>query len=264
MGVPGEVPSGRRARVEVAGAFVVGEEVDAAPDPHGIRHVPFEFDQRCELAVSVTIDPQRAGTPAPVALPAGGVEGVPTDDHARTAGLMRDRPRRAEVEGPGGAAVEGDGMQGKPSGERLLPVGGDDHPVAFAAPSDDVGHGTEVRETPRWSASGRHHVCFEMALLATREGHQIAVGRQTRIGDESGCRGQPVSGPAVGAHRPEIVFGYEDDPISVNGRVQVVAEFAHGSLCSCSPHHRSDALVPGPQSGHPPNRFGARMAPYRA
>src|SRR5581483_1490478 len=96
VGVAGEVAPVGPARVEVADALVVGQEVHPLADPHRRRQVAVELYQATELPVAALVDPQLACRAAPVPLPPGGVGGVATEDDGAggTEGDLARRPVR--------------------------------------------------------------------------------------------------------------------------------------------------------------------------
>ena len=73
VGVAPQVLARGRARVDVAEAFVVGQEVDPLADPARSRQIAVQTQQRPERAAAVGVDPERAGRAAAIALPVRGV-----------------------------------------------------------------------------------------------------------------------------------------------------------------------------------------------
>jgi hypothetical protein len=76
------------ARIQVAHAFGVGEEVDAIAQPHRARDVALELAHPAERAAAFRVDPQVPGGAPAVALPARRIRGVAAD-HSRIAGAER-------------------------------------------------------------------------------------------------------------------------------------------------------------------------------
>ncbi len=129
-GVPLQPAAGGGHRVEVAGPLVVGQEVDASPDPHRIGQISLQTDQWLEVSVALTVYPQRPRGPAAIPLPASRVAAVATDDHTRTTALERDGPCRAEGEQRRFATVDGNGVDVLVHRERATPIAGNQHPSA--------------------------------------------------------------------------------------------------------------------------------------
>ena len=223
VGVPLQPPAGRGDRVEIPRSLVIREEIDASADPHRVGQVPLEPDERLELAVAVAVHPQRPCGSAAVPLPARRVAAVAANDHAPAAALERDRPRRTHLKQVRLTTIGGDGVDVLIHGEGASPVARNQHPLAVGGPPDHLGVDPEEGQPPRRTSLGCHHVRLGMPLVAAGESHRLSVGRQHRERFGAGVRRQPLGGPTTDLHSPQIVFGYEDDLVAVDGWVAVVA-----------------------------------------
>lgn len=102
VGVALEVFAGWETGVEVADAFVVGDEVDAFADPLGHGGIAVEFDQPPPFAIAGSVDPEVTSASAAIAFPVRDVDDVTSDDHATFAFFLwavGDTARQAGWEG---------------------------------------------------------------------------------------------------------------------------------------------------------------------
>ncbi len=103
--VTSESRTRRGYRVDVADAFVVGQEIDPAPDPHRVCQVPRQPDQLHEFSIAGTIDPEGSGPSTAVTLQAGRVEGVATYYNTGSVPLERHRAGRSPSQRPRSRSV---------------------------------------------------------------------------------------------------------------------------------------------------------------
>ncbi len=176
VGMTGKTAAGRGAGVEVAGAFVIGDEVNAGSDPHRGGQVSLERDERAVGAAALAIDPESPGRSASITFPACRVGGIPADHDPGAAGLMRNGPGRPDPQRLGRSAIERNGVKVHHPAEGLLPVGRDNHMLAVPAPTDHLGNCSHEGEPARHPAFGIHHPGFRMALVPAREGDLGPVG----------------------------------------------------------------------------------------
>ena len=94
MGVTMEVVSGRSAGVEIADAFMIGQEEDAVADPHWSCDIAFQLDQPPKFARAVRVYPEISGGASAIPLPARRIVVVPAY-HGPIARRDRDRHRQA-------------------------------------------------------------------------------------------------------------------------------------------------------------------------
>ena len=240
VGVPAEIPALRGDRVQVAVAFVVGEEGDASVDPHGVGEVAVQFrHQAFKFPAAVRVDPQLAGGAAAVALPPGLFAREHAADHqgpfvsdGRAFSQRLHRPvgkldRRAAVQGNGeGPAQPGVLLFHRAGGDDL--AGGIEslHPGALAAPEG------QLAEVPAVDVRSND---FRSAALHHLPGKPGAVGRELRAPCRQLHGGYPPC-PATG-HRghPDIIFRHESDKVAVQIGVTKVSSWTHGSILSFAP-----------------------------
>ena len=232
VGVLLQVRAAHGAGVEVADAVVIAAEVDAVADPQRSDELATQLRlEATPLAPAGGVDPEHAGSPAAIALPAGGVVCVARQDAPAAAGGVGCRGLghevgRAQVEGDGLAAAGGDLAQAVDLLERVARVGGVADTQAVGAPAGHDGVVGVPGQTARLAALGRHHVDVGGALVGPDEGDLLAVGRQARVAAQAAAAGQAAGNAAAKADLPEIVVGAEDDPTAVHGRKAVVALLA--------------------------------------
>ncbi len=230
--VSAQVRAIRPDAVEVADALVVADEEDAPVrlvqplgDPHGRGDVPLQLLQDAlEVAVTLAVDPELAGRAAPVALPAGRVPGVASQDHLAVgaegdgAGRAVGQELRLAVGRLHGDAVE----------EVLPPVGpavgaGEVDVLARRVPAQDPAVAAHVGEPPEGPPVPGHDVDLGHALLSAHEGQLGAVRGEHGIGGLAQVAGQAPGHAPGGGDAPEIVLGDEDDDVVLDGGETVVA-----------------------------------------
>ena len=89
-----QVLAGWIARIEVADAAVVRDEVDAASNPHRSRRIALKFNEASPVTVAGGIDPQIPCGSSPISFPVCCFDGGPCDD-APAAGSVGDEHCRA-------------------------------------------------------------------------------------------------------------------------------------------------------------------------
>src|SRR5262249_35145385 len=84
-----------KAGVEIAYALAIGQEVDAAADPHRARDIALELRHPAEISRAFGINPKMSCGSAAIALPSCRVRGVAADHHraARSVRKMIDLPQ---------------------------------------------------------------------------------------------------------------------------------------------------------------------------
>ena len=230
MGVAAQVLPVGAAGVEVPVRLVVGEEVDARADPHRVREVAAQRHQRRPRAVAPDVDPDRAGGAAAVALPAGRVARVTTDDDTLAARFERDRPGGPDAQRRRGAAGDGHRVEVGVAPEGLRGVGGDDDGLPVLGPADGGGERPEPREAAGGAAIGIHHVGLGGAVVAADEGDRAPVGREDGERRRARIRRQAAGSASGDGYGEEVVLAHEDEAVAVDrGMSEVAGRFAHGS-----------------------------------
>jgi hypothetical protein len=222
VGVPAHVAAVGAARIEIADALAVAEEVEALADPHRRGHVAGEVVEAAERAGAFGVDPDRAGASAAVTLPACRVVGVAADRDA-AAGAEGDVVDLAEAKGARRAARRRDGERLVIAEERLTlrrHVGD----LAGRRPAAHLGVGAEPGQPSGLAALRGHDVNFGVMLVAADESEPAAVGRQARRRRLREARGQAARDAAGRGDRPQVVVGDEGDAVALQRRVAQVGE----------------------------------------
>ena len=220
VGVAAQRAAVGRARIEVAGAFEVAQEIQALADPHRRRDVAPQLVQAAEDAAAGGVDPQVAGGAAAITLPARRVGGVAAD-HARPAGAegeVVDLPQRQ----PFGQSAGGRDGPGVPVAEEGLAVVAAKDDAAIGRPAAHREFAAQPGQPSRRAAGGGHQPDLAVLLVAAGVGQPAAVARQARRGRLGQPGGEAQRGTAGGGHAPQVVVADEDDGVAVQrGLAQV-------------------------------------------
>ena len=228
VGVPLQAAAVGQARVQVAHALEVGQEVDAAADPHRAGDVAGQLGDAAEAAVALGVDPQVAGGAAAVALPARRVGGVAADHLrlARAEGKVVHRPERQQLRQP---AVDTEREGAMVAHERLA-VRADEQDATVGREAAHHRVGAEPGHPPRRTALGRHQEHLRVLLVAADVGQPAAIVRQRWRRRLAQSRRQPPRHAAAGIDRPQVVVADEHDRFAAKRRLAQVAEIFHWTI----------------------------------
>ncbi len=225
IGVAALVRAVGPARVKIAHALAIGEEVDALADPHRTRDVARQLLHAAEISAAVRVDPQMPRGAAAVALPARRVGGVAPDDHglAGAVGQVIDLAVGKHFRQP---AIDGKRERAVVAEERL-PVRRDEQDAALRRPAAHEHVRAEPRHPPRGTALGGHQIDLGVLLVAADVGDPLAIRREHRRRRFSQSRREAPRRAAGGIHAPEIVVADEDDGVAHERRLAQVALLGH-------------------------------------
>ena len=202
------------AGVEVAHAFAVANEVDAAAEPHRAREVAAQLRQAGELAaLGFIFDPQMARGAAAVSLPARRVHRVAADDPATLwpIGEMVDVAQRNSL---GQSAVNGQRVGVPVAKEGLAVIAAkDDSSISCPAPHGQIA--AHPGQAPRGAAGGGHQPDFAVLFVSPGVGQPAAIGRQAGRGRLGHAGRQALRDATLGAHVPEVVIADEDQVLAL-------------------------------------------------
>jgi hypothetical protein len=249
VGVPPQAGAVQRARVEVAGALVVGQEGQPAADQHGAGELaadpgqqPREGRGRARVAVVPGPKPQAPAGAAPVALPPGrvpppaaGQQGHAVRRHVQVGDLAVGQcgvPHRLRARSQAEGVGPGEGA------ERLARVG-DREDLAGRRPAAGPGGARgPVGQPAGGPAVGGGHVDLGRVVAAAGPGHLRAVGREAGPGGQGLIGRQPPAAPAGGRREPHVVFRHERDQIAMHMREPEVSGGSHRLILGRGPPPR--------------------------
>ena len=213
------------ARVQVAHALAVGDEVHALADPHRRRDVAGQLAHAPERAGARRIDPQVTGAAAAVALPAGGIAGIAAEHHrvARTERQMVHLSQRQQLRHAAGRIERERAVVA----EERLPVRRHERNVPLRRPAAHLHVGAEPGHAPRGTARGRHQVHLRVLLVAAHERERAAVGGEGRGRRFAQAGGEAARIAAIRGHAPQVVVADECDGVAVDRGEAQVAEIVH-------------------------------------
>ena len=218
VGVPEQVGPVQQARVDIAGALVVGQERQPVTDQHGTGELAGQAGQDALERGAAHRGPQPPRGAAAVALPEGRVTSpgaVQQSPRALRQGHVRDRPERQPL---GRTPLQRDGVR------PALPLEGlaaraQGHHLATGRPAAHPGELiTPVGEAASPLAVHPGQVHLGRAIPPARPRHPAPVGGKMRAGGLRPVGGQPPRPAAVQRGQPHIILGHEREQVTLNMR----------------------------------------------
>ncbi len=227
VGVAAQVGAVPGDGVEVADAFVVGEERDPAADEHGGVQMPAQVGQQ-----PLAVQPEPARGAAPVALPGGGL--------VRRGAGEQERPALAvEVGGLDvGDRAPGQLAAGIAVGSDLVGPGEVREGLAVRGDGEDRGGAVGVRGRPAADPGVQAAPVGQLPPGTAVHRHEVDLGRRTppagvrdvaAVGGEAGMTGlgavdgePPGAAGTVQGSEPEVVLGHEAQLVAAEvGKAQI-------------------------------------------
>ena len=221
--VPSQLAAVQRARINIADALVIRQEVNAIADPHRPARITVGQREPREDAAAHRIDPNLAGGTAAITLPSRRVGGVASNNHSP----VRPGSERAGVPQIQLARRTPVARDRKGTRFALIPSSGVGAEINFAAvlaPADSLREGgAEEREAARFAAARRHHVELGITLIRRDKSNPRAVGREPRKRTTAETDRQSYAVAAARRDAPKIVLANVDDAVARYRRIAVIS-----------------------------------------
>ena len=222
IGVPGYPGAIQRARIDVAGAFMIRQEEQPPADQHRAGQLPIQARQHPGeggrgggWGIIRGGRPQLAGPAAAVPLPVRGLVGHAAGQQRGALGFQGQVIDRAERQQAGrGVAGTGD-REGPAVLHGRLAGRGDGQHLVTGRPSGDPGLRVAPEGEPgRVTAVGVRGVDLRAPVPPAGPGHPGPVPGETRIADLGRLGGQPPRAAAHGRREPHVLASHEGDQLT--------------------------------------------------